>query len=199
MTSQYVNDNQKTWDALLCEFQFAINTAKHESTLFTPAYLNFQREILPPSTLKATIEKNTQPIPKRVDKLKDTMELVRVNLARAFTRQTAYYDRKRRDWTPSVGDKVSKRERPLSSAIANFSSKLATKFKGNFVLTDIISQTVIEIADQEGKCHIVHVKDIKPYFEGEERAPDDISEESPRINQSETNKNPIPTPANKST
>lgn len=163
--AQYVKENQRSWDTLLPEFQFALNTALHESTQFTPAYLNFQREILPPNTLKSSVEGNTCQRPRLVENLNDTIELVKVNLARAFTKQSKHYDRKRRDWAPSRGEMIAKREHPLSSAIDNFSAKLAPKYSGKYIVTDFIGEKLLEVQDSDGRKSIVHVKDVKPYYQ----------------------------------
>ncbi|XP_057327315.1 uncharacterized protein LOC130668842 [Microplitis mediator] len=56
MIAQYIQKNQRSWDKLIPELMFAINTAKHESTQFTPAYLNYGRELLPPNTLRERLE-----------------------------------------------------------------------------------------------------------------------------------------------
>lgn len=166
--AQYVGENQRKWDNLLPEFQFAINSAKHESTKFSPAYLNFQREILPPNTLRSDVEKNVPMENRHVEKLQDTMKLVRVNLARAFTSQSKNYDKKRRDWLPATGDKVIKREHHLSSAIDNFSAKLAPRYSDKYVISKIVSRTVLELKDRLGNISRAHVKDVKPFQDTEE-------------------------------
>lgn len=61
MIAQLVDKNQKTWDNLLPELQFATNTAKHDSTQFSPAYLNYQRNPEPPNSLKNNLEKKYSP------------------------------------------------------------------------------------------------------------------------------------------
>jgi len=44
MIAQYTGRNQRSWDRLLPEIQFAINTAIHNSTGYSPAFLNYGQE-----------------------------------------------------------------------------------------------------------------------------------------------------------
>lgn len=48
MIAQYVNDNHRKWDEYIPELMFALNTAMHNSTCFSPAFLNYSREPRPP-------------------------------------------------------------------------------------------------------------------------------------------------------
>lgn len=168
MIAQFIEKNQKSWDNWLPELQFAYNTAKHESTQFSPAYLNYQRTPQTPFSLKTSVEKEFPRKTLSVEKLKETQELVRVNLARAFTQQSSHYNRRRKDWSPAIGDRVAKKERPLSSAIDNFAAKLAPRYSGNYVVKNIISRTIVEIQDVTGKLFKIHVKDLKPFHAAEE-------------------------------
>lgn len=129
MIAQFVTQNQKTWDKLIPELTFAYNTARHESTQFTPAYLNYGREISPPMALytqKGAISPHDHA--QSAKTLADTIELVQVNLAQAYGKQSKYYNEKRGIWQPEVGDVVCKRVHHLSSAADNFAGKLANKF-----------------------------------------------------------------------
>lgn len=165
MIAQFIRKNQRSWDKLLPELTFAINTAKHESTQFTPAYLNYGREILPPNTLRDQLKKG-QPIneynhAENLKSLADAIELVRVNLAKAFTKQSQYYNAKHSDWTPTIGMKVAKREHYLSSAADKFSAKLANKYSGGYTVTKIISPKVVQVSCGR-ETQVAHIKDLKP-------------------------------------
>src|SRR3978361_263241 len=54
MIAQYCEQDQKKWDEHLPEFMFAVNTARHDSTGYSPAFLNYGREPEIPSVLKRT-------------------------------------------------------------------------------------------------------------------------------------------------
>lgn len=111
-----------------------------------------------------------------VENLKETQELVRVNLARAFTQQSSRYNRHRKDWIPVIGIKVARRELPLSSAINDFAAKLAPRYSGNYVVERIVSRTIVEIKNETGKLFRVHVKDLKPFYTTEETTPEERRE-----------------------
>ena len=49
--NQYLERSQKKWVALLPELAFAYNSAASDSTGYTPAYLNYGRELIPPGSL----------------------------------------------------------------------------------------------------------------------------------------------------
>jgi transposase InsO family protein len=65
----------------------AFNTSRHESTRNTPALLNFGRELVVPNAVHRHAPRNAVHHSERLRLLKDTFELVRVNLARAFAKQ----------------------------------------------------------------------------------------------------------------
>ncbi|XP_074097644.1 uncharacterized protein LOC141526508 [Cotesia typhae] len=168
MIAQFVGTNQRNWDKQVPEFTFAYNTAKHDATEFTPAYLNYGREILPPLSIRARANRGKDEVydPHRAAKtLDDTIELVKVNLARTYGKQAKYYNRKRGSWQPALGDLVSKREHHLSSAIDHFSAKLAEKYATGFTVTKIVGPSVYEVS-KEGKTFTAHIKDLKPFHEG---------------------------------
>ena len=76
------------------DLQFALNTSKHASTGFTPAFLNFGRELEPIQTLKKDLinaeEVESQEIGKwveRLNRLKIIKDEVQKNLELANERQ----------------------------------------------------------------------------------------------------------------
>lgn len=48
MVAQFAGKNQRNWDAEIEALQFAYNTAVHDATGYTPAYLNHGRELISP-------------------------------------------------------------------------------------------------------------------------------------------------------
>lgn len=176
MISQYCETDQKKWDQHLPELQFAANSSRHESTGFSPAFLNFGREMEVPKAIYRQEEEvrdpgteETNEVPKRhlekLDKLREAYELVRVNLARAFTAQSHNYNLRRREWTCHLGDKVMKREHPQSFAAKSFAAKLAPKFSGPYTVSKIISPVVYDLKSSTGKnIRHIHIKDLKPAY-----------------------------------
>jgi transposase InsO family protein len=203
MVAQFCEADQKKWDAHLPELMFALNTSRHESTKYTPALLNFGRELVVPNAVHRPTPGNAAADPpadtaadppadpsadtaadppadttadevneaadavhhsERLRLLKDTFELVRVNLARAFAKQSKHYNLRHREWRCHLGDRVLKRDHPLSSGAKGFAAKLAPKYSGPHTVTKVLSPVVYNLRSPSGqKILRVHIKDLKPY------------------------------------
>ncbi|XP_030750612.1 uncharacterized protein LOC115878296 [Sitophilus oryzae] len=175
MIAQFCEDNHKKWDAHLSELTFPFNTSRNDSTGFTPAFLNFGRKLESSKTLlreeqPSVPSENPEPTiaditstENRLNRLKETFELVRLNLSRAFASQSHYYNIRRREWQCNPGDQVMKREDPLSSAVKGCAAKLALKYSGPYTVTRKISPVVYDLADKDNrKIRRIHIKDLKP-------------------------------------
>lgn len=167
--SQYCEKDHRKWDQFIPEFIFAINSAVHDSTGFSPAFLNFGRELELPNGLYKSNEELTpnteQDVRNRalnISKMEEVFELVNLNIERAFTKQSRYYNMKRRDFQYKVGDNVMKRDHHLSSGAKGFASKLASKFSGPFIISKVISPNIYNLKNQSNKeiCN-VRIKDLK--------------------------------------
>lgn len=161
---------------LIPDLLFAVNTSRHDSTGYTPAYLNFGRELEPPKALYRLIRpepEGTKSLEEprlsdigehsnRLKQLQDIYELVRFNLGRAFTTQSRHYNLRRRKWRCHVGDQVYRREHPLSSAVRGFAAKLAPKYSGPYTVVKVISPVVYDLTSGTGKIlRRIHIKDLK--------------------------------------
>ncbi|XP_044594035.1 uncharacterized protein LOC123271709 [Cotesia glomerata] len=172
MIAQFIGDSQRTWDQHLPELAFAYNTAKHETTQFTPAYLNYGRELNQPADMRTQLETDQETeepdnIQDRVNQLQEAYELVKLNIAKGFTKQAKHYNKKRSDWEPKVGDKVSRKLYTLSSKEGQISTKLAPKYQGEFIIIEKISPVIFLIQGIDGNVHRTHIKDLKPYKQEE--------------------------------
>lgn len=176
MIAQFCEGDHRTWDQRIPELMFAINSSRHESTGFSPAYLNFGRElevrrgppktVRPPGDAQEEVTFSTSVISeehlRRAKKLEETFELVRLNLGRAYTGQSHYYNLRRRDWRCNVGDLVLKKEHHLSSTARHFAAKLAPKFIGPCTVTRVVSPVVYDLKGPNGKVFKgVHIKDLR--------------------------------------
>jgi hypothetical protein len=170
MIAQYCEQNHRLWDRHLKDFEFAINTSRNDSTGYTPAFLTYGRELDVPHAIYHRAENNTTTdttdVVPRTDRLKllyDTFQLVKINLNRAFTNQSHYYNLRRRDWRCRPGDMVMKRDHQLSSAIKGIAAKLTPKYSGPYTVVRVVSPVVYDLKGQTGKrIPNVHVKDLKP-------------------------------------
>lgn len=175
MIAQFCEGEHKRWDHYLPDLNFAINTARHDSTGYSPAFLNFGRELMGPKSLyhRFTIPKKAPGEPSSADrithsqrftKLQDIFELVHINLSHAFSVQQHHYNLRRRPWQCHLGDQVLKRDNPLSSAAKGFAAKLAPKYTGPYTVIKVVSPTVYHLKDGQGKRYLrTHIKDLKPY------------------------------------
>jgi len=163
MVAQYVGRNHRHWDQRIATLQFAYNTARHEATGYTPAYLNHGRELHGPHPDQHHHPTAAAPPETNHRRLKEAYEVVRANLARAFQRQEKYYNLRRRPWKPEIGDKVWKRLHPLSRKDDAFNAKLAPKFIGPLEVRRIPSPVVVDLRDEKGRWYRhVHIQDLKP-------------------------------------
>ena len=161
MIAQYAQNHHRRWDEHLNELQFAYNTATHDATGHTPAFLNHGRELRRPEERANAGHGDT---PRTLHKrLQETFEFVRVRLARAFQRQERHYNLRRRAWAPKIGEWVWKRDHPLSRRADAFNAKLAPKFVGPLEVRRIVSPVIVDLRNARGKWYRhVHIQDLKP-------------------------------------
>ena len=147
----YLDKERHTkWDKYIGELQFALNSTVHSSTKYSPAFLNFGRELLPMNSLyrQATpleqdaadpvqLRKNTGEWAVRMGKLKELSHLVEQNLLKASLCQSRGYNLRRRPELFSIGDQVLRKTFSLSSAADHISAKLNPKYEGPFTVTSV--------------------------------------------------------------
>lgn len=92
MIRQYIDKKKSNWNCHLTELQYAYNTTRHTSTGFTPAYLNTGREFLPPGFPDIRLHLKKSSVNKRFQKIKETLEFVKINLARNFQIQQKHFN-----------------------------------------------------------------------------------------------------------
>lgn len=184
MIRVFVNNDHRTWDIHLSEFAFAMNTAVHASTKYSPAFLNFGREPLSPYCLQNQLP-NPMPTKSmskdvwidRVKRLSAIRDLVKKHLDLAYARQAKYYDKRHLASSYSVGDKVLRRTHHLSKGDKHFSAKLAEPFKGPCLIENKISELVYEVLDlvdnTRYKLHISHLKPFNEYDNEEKNVTSD--------------------------
>ncbi|XP_032690525.1 uncharacterized protein LOC116853502 [Odontomachus brunneus] len=180
MIAQYVGENHRQWDANLHEIKFAFNTAKQDTTGFSPAYLNTGRE-LPGPHIREREHRESQ-VPSEIGKrLESAHELVRINLARAFQKQGKYYNLRKRKGKPKIGDVVWKRNHALSSKEKAINAKLAPKFLGPMTVRRIISPVIVDLQDKNKKWYKqVHIQDLKT-----ENDLDDVTADKEGVNENQ--------------
>ncbi|KAL6455418.1 hypothetical protein MHYP_G00361200, partial [Metynnis hypsauchen] len=106
MMASFVQGKHRLWDQWLADFRFAINSAWHESTGFTPAEIAIGRK------LKGPLERfmNQSPHPdhdayKVIQRQQELIQQVQKNVQKHQTKQAKYYNRRRTPVYFQCGDK----------------------------------------------------------------------------------------------
>ena len=180
MIASYVKDNHRKWDRYLPQFGYALRTAVHEVTGYSPAFLNFGRQPSVGQCVETREDENNE-VPEislrdnRVEKLGALAKLhqqVFTNLGKAYVRNTKSYNLRRRPASFQEGDVVWRRTHHQSQAHNYFSAKLAPRFTKGTVAKKI-SPIVYEIKDDvTGTTARWHIKDLKkgPTTEGSDES-----------------------------
>lgn len=164
--------DHRDWDRDIQKIAFALRTAVHESTGFSPAFLNFGRYVPANGSFYGRLRDRDEINPEVIrechrDALEELPEIhheVQRRLAEAYERNAKSYNRdKRPPDVYRVGDRVWKRNYTMSSSAKHVAAKLNPKFSLAIVRT-AVSNLVYELEDTDG--HALgrwHVKDLKPY------------------------------------
>jgi hypothetical protein len=159
------HDQQSVWDENLPMFSIGFNSAIHQSTKMTPAHLFLGRELQNPLELKWEVtdgELNSD-IPVSQGVLKKHWETALVNLKRARDRTAARYNSSRSPHSFSVGDCVSYRLHPLSSAANKVSAKLLPRGSCPLITARFLTPVTVQLANPETGVIIrkAHVDSLK--------------------------------------
>lgn len=167
--ASYVGKDHRTWADELSAIEFAINTAVHEVTGYSPYFLNSGREAVLSGEWYSSAPMNSEELQfsdrdlyaSMLSHLKPIFQKVNDRLQKSYERSKVYYNRKRRILEYEEGQVVWKKEYPLSDAAKFFAQKLAPKFK-KCIVRKKISAVTYELQDfVTGKSiGIWHVKDI---------------------------------------
>jgi hypothetical protein len=155
------------WDENLPALTMAFNTAWHESTGATPAFLFLGRELNNPLGLKwrlADLDLQQSP--------SDTMvfwERALANLRKARDGVARRYNELRSEVGFCVGDLVCVKLHPQSSKVLNRSAKIADKWSDPFVIAKFLTNVTLQLAIPETGVMVrkAHVSQLKRYFMGD--------------------------------
>lgn len=171
MLAIYVKDNHRTWDAEIHKVACALRTARQETTRVSPYFVNFGRNMC----LSGNDYKNQElfkdedgtqtPEVSRNEAFRKLFSAVKKRLETAGERNAARYNLRKRNADYSVGDSVWRKNYVISDAAKHFTSKLAPKFVGPFLIHRRISPWTYELKDENGRLQGVwHSKDLKDNF-----------------------------------
>jgi hypothetical protein len=163
-----IQENYSSWPTKLTYVSFAINTAVHASTGFSPAKLQFGRELRTPSDLwfdttsTETYKSEAHLVQASYLEMKDIYRLVRVNLGKSQLLQKTFYDKKKGFHTSyNEGDLVMV-WKPLSPSIKHF-RKFRNCFSGPWVIKKALSQWTYLVENQRypTKRQVVHFDTLR--------------------------------------
>lgn len=93
MIRQYIaRDNHRTWDERLPALLFVYNTPIHDSTAYSPTFLNFRRKLTLPGVM---IGGDGLSPTRRLQRMREAYEYVITTAGRAFDHQRRNHDLRR--------------------------------------------------------------------------------------------------------
>ncbi|UYV64788.1 K02A2.6-like [Cordylochernes scorpioides] len=171
MLSMYVDVEQKNWDEVLPFVTFAYNTAKQETTGFSPFFLVHGREA--ETTLDSLLPYHDNDdlgdyVQHLITTAEEARNLAQLHLYRGQEKDRKYYDRKHRPVDYNVGDLVWLF---IPVRQVGLSEKLIKKYFGPYRITRKLSPVNYEIeaisdSPKRRKTRdTVHVLRMKPYLD----------------------------------
>ncbi|GFY31223.1 transposon Tf2-6 polyprotein [Trichonephila clavipes] len=175
MLSMYVDVEQKNWDEILPFVTFAYNTAKQETTGFTPFYLLHGRE--EETTLDTMLpfcpnDFDDNNITKIAARAEESRQLARVHTLRAQDKDRRRYDSKHQMVSYAPGDLVWIYT-PVRKV--GLSEKLLRRYFGPYQVLRRLSSVTYAVQDFDPASRkrklreVVHVLRMKPYHDPAEQ------------------------------
>lgn len=171
MIAMYVKDNHRSWDVEIHRIACALRTAHQDTTRVSPYFVNFGRNMCLSgkdylNQYLIENEDGTQtPDVLRNEAFKKLYAEMRRRLENAGEASAARYNLRNRAGDFAVGTTVWRKNYVISDAAKHFSSKLAPKYIGPFIVHKKVSPWTYELKDKTGKPQGVwHIKDLKDNF-----------------------------------
>lgn len=154
---------QTHWSDHLKKIQCAINTARHESTLYTPFHIINGNEMIINGNDYERHSSEPINIEDRNDHLSEVRRIVRENIKRAYTRYSKYYNLRTKPVSYQAGDIVWRKNLGAKSNKAKQYSKKLDNLYVECKIKRVIGSSSYEIEDTNGNyVGIYHAKDLKP-------------------------------------
>ncbi|UYV71667.1 K02A2.6-like [Cordylochernes scorpioides] len=196
MLSMYVDVNHKDWDRILPFVTFAYNTAKQESTGFTPFFLVHGREAETPLDVlfPKLLPEDDDFIQTLGARAEEARKLARIHSMRSQGSNKHRYDAHHRNIIYQPGDLVWIF---IPVRKVGYSEKLMRRYFGPYKVTRKISDVTYEVetfGNQQGRRKtkdLVHICRMKPYLNPEDQ--EDQLEEDPEDDSTNFQEENIPT------
>ncbi|GBO18103.1 Transposon Ty3-I Gag-Pol polyprotein, partial [Araneus ventricosus] len=172
MLSMYTDVEQKNWDTVLPFVTFAYNSAKQNSTGFSPFFLIYGRNITTP--LDVILPHNNDQdhddsyVQQLITRSEEARQLAKIHIKDAQASDKRRYDARHRSVSYKIGDLVWVYT-PIRKV--GLSEKLLRRYFGPYRITRQMSEVTYEVESMETDKKrrklkdVVHVLRIKPYYE----------------------------------
>ncbi|ODM88297.1 Transposon Ty3-I Gag-Pol polyprotein [Orchesella cincta] len=135
----------KDWDKYLNELAFALRSSVNDSLEYSPAYVNFGRELRYPIDNNIGLPVMRSNANEISDRIAHIQGLVKENMLGHQERHLAAYNDGRRQGNLKVGDKVLLRTFILSNAEKKITSALCKKFEGPYSVVRKRSESIFDL------------------------------------------------------
>jgi hypothetical protein len=172
MLRAYVSPYQDDWDEHLLAVEFAYNSAEHASTKYSPFYLMFGQHPHVPLSFLTPAENpgHAQGADEVLERMAEDLERAKGNLRDAKERQTKQANKRRRDYTFAVGEKVLLSSGflmglPQGAKLGSARAKLGARGWGPFTVEELVSEVAVKLKlPAQWKIHpVVHVSNVIPW------------------------------------
>lgn len=143
-------ENHKTWDANLAEIACAMNTARHTSTMVSPYFALFGKQMCTSRSdyLRPQLEEEGQQ--DHEQQMSDIQKLVSANLKKAYDNSKRRYDLRSRTIEYKIGEKLWLKSRWLSNAEKGIVGKLMPNYR-ECIITKKLGTNSYEATGMDGK------------------------------------------------
>ena len=167
MLRSYVLYDQDNWDLLLPYMEFAYNNSVNDTTGQSPFFLNSgQHPYTPWSLLSQAKSSKVQEVTSFLENMRQAQEAARNSIEKARARQEHYADKKRRDITFKIGDKVLLSTKNFTLPVdSTRSKKLTSRYAGPYEIIEVISKVAYrpKLPEDINIHPVFHVSLLKPY------------------------------------
>ena len=179
MLSMYVDVEQKNWDTILPFVTFAYNSAKQETTGFSPFFLVHGRDIQTPLDVifpHNAGDQDSNYAQHLRTRAEEARQLAKLHILKSQAGDKRRYDERHRPVTYKVGDLVWVYT-PVRKV--GLSEKLLRRYFGPYKVTRCLSDVTYEVESLESNRQrrkardVVHVLRMKPYLNPDEQFMDE--------------------------
>jgi transposase InsO family protein len=155
MLRSYVNAHATDWEKHLAAAEFAYNDAKHESTGYTPFFLNYGQHPYTPIAMQVPEAVHATTINRSVEQFlssqRENLQQAQNRIRMAQQRQSRYANIRRREHMFAVGDQVLLRNSFIQSVKASRGTRLGQSTKleplnwGPFKVVELVNTNAVRL------------------------------------------------------